>query len=88
MTDIEFSDWYFLFLTPSNNETGHAHTETDLKSSNKLTMAPRATTAKEVTESLSKKLNVPSSEFSIISIEEYRVRKKYLVLNLYFSFIQ
>ena len=64
MTDIEFSEWYFLFLTPSDNETGQAD----------LTLNTRPSTAGEVTESLSAKLKLQSSEFRIISIEEYDVR--------------
>ena len=65
MTDIEFSEWYFLFLTPVNNQTAH----TD------LTQTTRASAAREVTESLSRKLKVQTSEFRIISIEEYAVGK-------------
>ena len=68
MTDIEFSDWYFLFLSPSNSENNGS-----LPLSHKAT-PPRPSTAREITESLSEKLKVPQEEFSIISIEEYRVR--------------
>ena len=70
MTDIEFSEWYFLFLTPSNNETGQAD----------LTLNTRPSTARDVTENLSGKLKVQSSDFRIISIEEYEVR-------IYFNYV-
>ena len=67
MTDIEFSEWYFLFLTPVNNQTAN----TD------LTQKTRASAARELTESLSRKLKVQTSEFRIISIEEYAVGKHF-----------
>ena len=68
MTDIEFSDWYFLFLSPFNSEN-NGSVPLSLKAT-----PPRPSTAREITESLSEKLKVPQEEFSIISIEEYRVR--------------
>ena len=75
MTDIEFSDWYFLFLTPTyNDNNGQAQTSnTNTANPNKLTLTALKSTSKEVAESLSEKLSVPASEFSIISIEEYQV---------------
>ena len=85
MTDIEFSDWYFLFLTPTFTYNDH-NEKNDLgpsdspspsnlatTSPNKLTLTALKSTSKEVAESLSEKLSVPASEFSIISIEEYQV---------------
>ena len=77
MTDIEFSDWYFLFLTPTyndhndNNELGPSKLAT--ANPHKLTLSDLKSTSIEVAESLSEKLSVPASEFSIISIEEYQV---------------
>ena len=83
MTDIEFSDWYFLFLTPTsndhngNNDLGPSGppSPSNLATTNpnKLTLTALKSTSQAVAESLSEKLSVPASEFSIISIEEYQV---------------
>jgi len=58
IVQFEFSDWYFLFFKPVN------------KSSPKLTDVSSATS--EVTTALSSKLSVPSSMFSINSLDKYK----------------
>ena len=56
--EFEFSDWYFLYFTPVN-KTSSATADVSSASS-------------EVAVSLSSKLSVPSSMFSITSVDKYK----------------
>ena len=58
VTEFEFSDWYFLFFKPVNKS---AATLLDISSA-----------SSEVAASLSSKLSVPSSMFSINSLDKYK----------------
>ena len=71
MTDIEFSDWYFLFLSPvtENRTDVGALTQPGEKLPN-----PSSSVSDEVTRSLSEKLRVPVSQFRVGTLEQYRVR--------------
>ena len=77
MTEIEFSDWYFLFFSLFNNRSESGATENPrgfqvLGHSEKLE-TPSSSVSDEVTRSLSEKLKVPVSEFRVSSVEQYRV---------------
>lgn len=74
MTEIEFSDWYFLFFSLSNNRTEAENPRgfQVLGHSEKLE-TPSSSVSDEVTRSLSEKLKVPVSEFRVSSVEQYRV---------------
>ena len=71
MTEIEFSDWYFLFLSPDNSTTAPVspRSEAPLPSSSSSSSSVSA----EVTSSLAEKLQVPASQFSVSSVDQYRV---------------
>ena len=70
MTEIEFSDWYFLFLSPDNSTTAPVspRSEAPLPAS-----SSSSSVSAEVTSSLADKLHVPASQFSVSSVEQYRV---------------
>ena len=70
MTDIEFSDWYFLFLSPTENRTDVG----ELTGPREKLPSPSSSVSDEVTRSLSEKLRVPASQFRVGSLEQYRVR--------------
>ena len=79
MTDIEFSDWYFLFLSPSNNKTDVENLSKSgfqdqlEKNPAKLSASAASSVSKEVSGSLAEKLQVPVSQFRISSVEQYKV---------------
>ena len=72
MTEIEFSDWYFLFLSPDNSTTAPVspRSEAPLPSSSS---SSSSSVSVEGTSSLAEKLHVPASQFSVSSVEQYRV---------------
>ena len=74
MTDIEFSDWYFLFLSPDNSTTAPVspRSEAPLPSPSSSSSSSSSVSV-EVTSSLAEKLHVPASQFSVSSVEQYRV---------------
>ena len=74
MTEIEFSDWYFLFLSPSRNKSDFEGTSSSQVSRNfEKLETPSSSVSDEVTRSLSEKLKVPASHFRVSSVEQYRV---------------
>jgi len=68
MTDIEFSDWYFLFLSPTENRTDVG----EITGPREKLPTPSSSVSDEVTRSLSEKLRVPVSQFRVGSLEQYR----------------
>ena len=69
MTDIEFSDWYFLFLSPIENKTDVE----EITGPREKLQNPSSSVSDEVTRSLSEKLGVPVSQFRVGSLEQYQV---------------
>ena len=70
MTDIEFSDWYFLFLSPTENRTDVG----EITGPREKLPSPSSSVSDEVTRSLAEKLGVPISQFRVGSLEQYQVR--------------
>ena len=70
MTDIEFSDWYFLFLSPTENKTDVE----EITGPREKLRNPSSSVSDEVTGSLSEKLGVPVSQFRVGCLEQYQVR--------------
>lgn len=68
MTDIEFSDWYFLFLSPTENKTDVE----EITGPREKLRNPSSSVSDEVTGSLSEKLGVPVSQFRVGSLEQYQ----------------
>ena len=72
MTEIEFSDWYFLFLSPDNSTTAPVSPRSEAPLPDSSSSSSSSVSA-GVTSSLAEKLHVPASQFSVSSVEQYRV---------------
>lgn len=81
MTEIEFSDWYFLFLSPALINSSDS-VATDVENVRRgqpegfqyqLSASLASPVSKQVSRSLAEKLQVPISQFSISSVEQYKV---------------
>ena len=83
MTEIEFSDWYFLFLSPLSNSSSNVVVATDKENVEKggkregspyqLSASYASPVSDQVSKSLAEKLQVPISQFRISSVEQYKV---------------
>ena len=73
MTEIEFSDWYFLFLSPDNSTTAPVSPRSEAPLPSSSSSSSSSSVSAEVTSSLAEKLHVPASQFSVSTVEQYRV---------------
>ena len=73
MTEIEFSDWYFLFLSPDNSTTAPVSPRSEAPLPSSSSSSSSSSVSAEVTSNLAEKLHVPASQFSVSSVEQYRV---------------
>ena len=73
MTEIEFSNWYFLFLSPRNKTDAEVLSTSQVSRNSEKPETQSSSVSDEVTRSLSEKLQVPASMFLVSSVEQYRV---------------
>ena len=88
MTEIEFSDWYFLFLSPLINSSSAVATDVENVRKGQegfqyqLSASLASPVSKQVSRSLAEKLGVPISQFSVSSVEQYKVCEFHLRNNI------